>query len=1001
MKKFFVMLIILLPLFVSAALGPGVSQVNGQDLKWEEGAWDYFVMFKSLITQVTGQATTGPENPQADTCIDYNVGSTFTLTSKHVPTDTYVDRAFLIWMAGQDPSKMNGPTDNSVTLTFSNSSMPELVSLSTEVVSPIAGFMNPPAPMFEYEATTKVGSAGQGVFTYRVDVTDFMHQIIELGAMNGITNTGEALYGNYNVKGMECSNASEYITTSGMVGAWALVFVYTSERISPKKIYFYNGLEAYRFQEAFLDIHGFELPHEAEVRLTFMVAEGDPGLASAVGTDFFQPAPPEALAIKGQNYHEFALLFNECNPPKTTPLHYTEVYNSNSSIYGWDDEFPTCIGGDPNFPDPNQLEYGIDVDTFLLKAKDFPFDQHLKKGDTMFSLKIGANQDQVYTNLLVLSVDTKAPKFDIPANPDTPDGREKSYCSCSTEADAVCFDRPFYYLIKVQNWGENLAENVTVQDTLPPNVEYEKGTTEIATVFEDGVGTDWTSVPDVNGDFPFATAQKVADLMGYCDKATFECPDTVMIRFVVKPKSDLPKHETIKNSATIKDSGGIPYNTNSNIALRLKNGQCPPVTECNLPPKPQCGGVFKDNPNYCDSDKDCKDGKQCIDHECKDAPKDKTKDAAITFGEGLNSPDSSTVTIISSPKKNLVAGQFYLMSEGDTGKSFDFGGITVKFYVTDSDVQVSNIRLFADEKGSGTYSEGLPELAKVDVLSGAGYAEFNIIELEKRAVPSGIKNNFIIVVDALTTATEGRAGSFYAEIENKESIRVSDSGNPTVKGDKIEFATFRFEPPDGFIFTKGANDPQVPTFKDMNKDNPVLQIRTKSMDGNNAIKSIRIKAPSRYARFGEGIEGIALILDENGNGEHDPGEPIIGKVTQFEDPLSVRFTSLEGLLSYNKGEEKHLLIKCKFNMKEGDKAKLVIDKNQVVLSETKEIAELPVSSKEFKYECDPNDPNSCEKADPKEPGCSVTSVDTNSGSLIASLIAVFAALFLAFRLRKI
>jgi hypothetical protein len=99
MKRIFIVMIALFPFFLSAVIGPNVSQTNGQELKWEEGSWDYFVMFKSLIAQVTGEVTTTPGNPQADSCIDINVGSTFTLTSAHVPPDTNIDKAFLIWIA--------------------------------------------------------------------------------------------------------------------------------------------------------------------------------------------------------------------------------------------------------------------------------------------------------------------------------------------------------------------------------------------------------------------------------------------------------------------------------------------------------------------------------------------------------------------------------------------------------------------------------------------------------------------------------------------------------------------------------------------------------------------------------------------------------------------------------------------------------------------------------------------------------------------------------------
>ncbi|MBR6244209.1 hypothetical protein IKR20_01400, partial [bacterium] len=89
-NKYFILLTIsmlLTPMFLSAAIGgSGISVApDGTTLKWEEGAWDFFIMHKSLIEQVTGTATTTAGNPQADTCIDPNIGSTYTLTSRHVP----------------------------------------------------------------------------------------------------------------------------------------------------------------------------------------------------------------------------------------------------------------------------------------------------------------------------------------------------------------------------------------------------------------------------------------------------------------------------------------------------------------------------------------------------------------------------------------------------------------------------------------------------------------------------------------------------------------------------------------------------------------------------------------------------------------------------------------------------------------------------------------------------------------------------------------------------
>ena len=146
-------------------------------------------------------------------------------------------------------------------------------------------------------------------------------------------------------------------------------------------------------------------------------------------------------------------------------------------------------------------------------------------------------------------------------------------------------------MIKVQNWGENIAFDVDVQDTLPTQVEYVPGTTEIATKFDSyGNGTDWKPFEDVNGGFPFAQPRKVADQIYYCDKSAMTCEEGVWIRFAVRPKDNLSKNEVIKNTAVISDKSNVIYYTNSNIPLRLRLGKCPSVAECEIPPKAQCGG---------------------------------------------------------------------------------------------------------------------------------------------------------------------------------------------------------------------------------------------------------------------------------------------------------------------------------------------------------------------------------------------------------------------------
>lgn len=420
-----------------ASIGDNGISVDseGKQLKWEEGRWDFFIMHKSLIKQETGTATTSENNPQADTCIDPNIGSTYTLTSQHIPKDANIDRAFLVWLSTQDPDNLEGPTDNSVTLTFTNSIKPG-ITLTREITASKQGNLaTTQMGDFEYEALnmpdTQTGNTG--VFTYRVDVTDFMKEIILAGAAQGM-DPGEALYGRYTVSGMECSNHKNYLDTSGLVGGWFLPIVYTSSKISAKKIYFYNGLTAYRFWEKTITVSGFELPEDALIKLGLVVFEGDPGLASSIYS--MTEAQPEALSVSGQSSPEdFAPLFNNCNPLRYQDssgnnFNYTEIYNSISSVFGWEDsENYWCIGNPDNPSDTtNKIEYAIDADIMMVDTSPSgPFNGRFNKGDTEFNIKIGANQDQVYTNMLIVSIDTVSHNTDTgDTDPDTGDDSDSA-----------------------------------------------------------------------------------------------------------------------------------------------------------------------------------------------------------------------------------------------------------------------------------------------------------------------------------------------------------------------------------------------------------------------------------------------------------------------------------------------------------------------------------------------------------------------------------------------
>lgn len=507
MKNFLLVLMFFVPALLFAAIGDtGISVApDGTELKWEEGNWDFFIMHKTALERspenkaAAIDPSTGeemPNNPQADTLINQNIGSTYTLTSKHIPEDAEVDRAFLIWLADQDPDNMDGNTDNSVILSFTNASDPS-ITLTKTVTASIQGDLGlTQKGDFEYEAVRDTahselktekycpGATANyfGVYTYRVDVSAFMKEIIAKGKAKGM-NSGTALYGNYTVKGIESSDHCYYLKQSAMTGGWALPLIYKSSHVFAKKIYFYHGLENYRFQESSIKVSGFELPEEAYIKLGLVAFEGDPGMANSMGSGVSLSIFGEGLSISGQQDPEnYQLLFNKCNPQKNKDSYnqdynYTEIFNSISSIYGWKDHMETCIGNPDNPLDPtNPIEYAIDNDTFLVNTKISPFDTMFFPGDTEFNLKIGANQDAVYTNFLIVSVDTYRPEYGSDIQPGELTG--PCYDDGTCDAGLVCEN---YECVKGSDTNPGDNNDTDSSDTDSDSEDTDTANTDTAT----------------------------------------------------------------------------------------------------------------------------------------------------------------------------------------------------------------------------------------------------------------------------------------------------------------------------------------------------------------------------------------------------------------------------------------------------------------------------------------------------------------------------------------
>jgi hypothetical protein len=1001
---------------------PAVDNGKGQMIggkpvmSWEDGGQDFFVMFNSNIDNKIKLYDEDDKNPQGDTCVE---SSSFTLDKFHIPEDAIIEKAYLVWMGAVDPAKLNDPTDNEVHLHFQQTN-DKNVEYAADIKAGETGKKLTAAPSFDFEgikfkdevelgcSETASGTSTSdfeiGYFTYRVDVTDFFNEIYEANkAAEHQEGTGE-YYGTYTFSGLDCTEHDAYRCKTTMVSAWSIFFIYRSKNIRPKKIYFYNGLAFVFGEESVAEVSGFELPLNPAVRLTTMIAEGDPSLTNP-------SLPPEGLYLNG-TYK----INNKCNPITST---YVEVFNSVSSIVTWDPNADPenqiqCVSG----PEDEGVNYGIDVDTFLLDSeKEINLKEHLEKGNTSMNIKLSVNQDAIFTNFMVLSVDIKGSNFDIP------DEDEKYFCACPAASNNSANEyycpyinksKEFYYLVKVQNWGEDQTGAVTISDELDSKLDYVPGTTEYATKFDSkGNGTDWTVIEDKNGKFPLSgEGVKLIDKMSPCSKTS--CPDKILVRYKVRPKTGIAKNYVFSNIAVLADEhSDTPYKTNTSYPLKLKPGSCVPDSECDSPTAEMCGGV-RENKECGEGLPDCPTGYVCENSKCVDDAASMCSDAAVELALGKNSPQSENSIII--PKDNggqpLVLGQFTLQASNcDEGKVFNFNDIRVHFNTrNNSKFEFSDFELIYDADGNGAYDELVDSVVSNpdSTTKNVNYIYMSLKANAKKYVGKSL--NYFIVRAKVNYKDEeistNTAFNFYLE---KDAVKVSSSGNAEIKegNDGFEFATFYLEPTgDYFITTIGSKDPAVPAISEINNNIPVMQIKTKSIGKANTINKFKIKVPNSSVKFGDknGITGISLWLDADNNGT---GDVKIAEKTSFAAGESTAITfeasDFSQPLSYIADEEKYIVVKVDFNMVKEDPAmfgKIIIPKGGISLADTSAtVYELPLNSKEFKYECKEGDA-SCVTEKKKSGGCAVLEVEADNTGIIVIAAVLSAAAMLGFALLR-
>ncbi|MFO7735039.1 MAG: hypothetical protein R6W70_02355, partial [bacterium] len=155
--------------------------------------------------------------------------------------------------------------------------------------------------------------------------------------------------------------------------------------------------------------------------------------------------------------------------------------------------------------------------------------------------------------------------------------------------------------------------------------------------------------------------------------------------------------------------------------------------------------------------------------------------------------------------------------------------------------------------------------------------------------------------------------------------------------------------------------------------------------------------------YGKKIKKIELYHDKNKDGKFNEGDELIGTA----DMTSSSCTFKNIGLPYEEGEVKHLGIRVDFNLDRGDAAQFRIPSNGANVSGESQgnTHGLPLLSKRFLYDCDPEIDENCGfKTDKDEDGCSITKISTKnsfdaSWIIILSLIFAFLAFSRSIKLR--
>lgn len=393
----------------------------------------------------------------------------------------------------------------------------------------------------------------------------------------------------------------------------------------------------------------------------------------------------------------------------------------------------------------------------------------------------------------------------------------------------------------------------------------------------------------------------------------------------------------------------------------------------------------------CESVDDCSEGMECKSNVCILTTDAFSSYAVVTVTAGKNNPNSlgSKKIFVEHPAQNVVLGQLAVdaYNGGDEGKYFLFKELNATLVLSSTLIEPSNIRLVYDKNGNGVFDSS-EKVISSNISETKSKIKFEI-DKKSASYKMNVTENFLVVGDFSMSQAVEKIWDFGIEFKPFQGsdvqiliLNAGKSGSVVVTSvpERVALPRFAFEPEAGyFLFTSGKYFPSAPSWREMNKEQTVMNMRIKSLEGDNSVNSISVRMNGTIASFGNGVSKMQLYIDSDNDGD---GDELISEQADFQMPVQlIKFTIPSVKLSVSEGEEKFLVIKADIEFYNGQTTLFYISENDVALSSFKQIAGLPVSTEEFKYSCDETDsdcnpaPSEGEVVSDDEGGCSLILVD--------------------------